>query len=171
MGVSLVNAFVFSFHMPLFFLISGYFFKADASKVWRNSKRLIAAYLWTVVAGIVLSEFRTLAEVLIKGDDPFMLIKNVGEWGVAGLYGSGARADCFGLNLPRIGAVWFLLALMWGGTTLYQQVTGFVAADCGRCATLPCRLALRKNHLAALVHPSGYVCHSLSVHRLQSADV
>lgn len=114
MGVRHVNAFVFSFHMPLFFLISGYFFKSDATKVWRNCKRLLTAYLWTVVAIAALSELFVLADVLFKGGDPFMLVENIGKWALAGLYGSGARVDCLGLHLPPIGAVWFLLALAWG---------------------------------------------------------
>lgn len=114
-GVSQVNAFVFSFHMPLFFLISGYFFKPDRAKVWRNTKKLLLAYCWTVVAVIVLSELITLTEVLTKGEDAFVLIKNPLKWIIAGLYGSGSRTDFLGLVLPSIGAVWFFLALAIGG--------------------------------------------------------
>ena len=114
MGVSQVSAFVYSFHMPLFFLISGYFFKNDSTKVLRNSKRLLTAYCWTVVAVIVLSEVRALAKVLVKGEDVFYLVKVAGKRIVAGLYGSGARHDFLCFDIPHIGAVWFLLALIWG---------------------------------------------------------
>ena len=117
MGVIQVNAFVFSFHMPLFFLISGYFFRNDSTKVWRNTKRLLIAYGWTVIAIIILSEGMALAKVLLKGEDAITLVKVPAKWIVAGLYGSGARADFLGLNLPRIGAIWFLLALAWGGAS------------------------------------------------------
>lgn len=118
MGVVHVNAFVFSFHMPLFFLVSGYFYKADGAKVLRNSGRLLTAYCWTVVAVLVLSEAMTLAQVLHRGDDLIALVNVARKWIVAGLYGSGARVDFFCFRLPAIGAVWFLLAMIWGGWML-----------------------------------------------------
>lgn len=112
------NPFAFSFHMPLFFLISGYFYKNDVAKVLRNTKRLLTAYLWTVLAVIILSEVMPLTKVMLRGDDVISLAKVAGHWALAGLYGSGARGDCLGMHLPAIGAVWFLLALAWGGCFL-----------------------------------------------------
>ena len=172
-GVSQVNAFVFSFHMPLFFLISGYFFKPDRAKVWRNTKKLLLAYCWTVVAVIVLSELITLTEVLTKGEDAFVLIKNPLKWIIAGLYGSGSRTDFLGLVLPSIGAVWFFLALAIGGgyAAHYQQVTARLSANNRLHSPLSHGLALSKAHLAAVFCSSGDVCHAVYVRRLQSLDV
>lgn len=167
MGVSQVNAFVFSFHMPLFFLISGYFFRNDGTKVWRNTKRLLIAYCWTVVAIIVLSEGMALAKVLVKGEDAIMLVKVPARWVVAGLYGSGARADFLGLNLPHIGAIWFLLALAWGGhLAYYQQNTRKMAAIYCLPIGLLGRVAFGKVDMAPLLPPGWHVRNAVHVHRI-----
>lgn len=115
MGVQQVNPIFHSINMPLFLIVSGYFYKADTTKVLRNSKRLLTAYCWTVVAILVLSEVRALAKILLNGDDVITLIKVAGKWILIGLYGSGVRTDFLGLHFPGvIGAMWFLLALIWG---------------------------------------------------------
>lgn len=161
------NPFAFSFHMPLFFLISGYFYKNDAAKVLRNTKRLLTAYLWTVLAVIILSEVMPLAKVALRGDDVISLAKVAGHWALAGLYGSGARGDCLGMHLPAIGAVWFLLALAWGvHPAHYQQITKKFPPTCRLLAGVPRGMALGKMDVAASFHPVGNVRHALLVRRL-----
>lgn len=102
--------FIYSFHMPLFFIISGYFYKKRENKVCIKNilKKLIIPYIITCVAIIVYKVFRLVL------DGNFTEITNtVKVWGLASLYGSGS-GEHFGIS--SIGAIWFLLAL---GTATY----------------------------------------------------
>lgn len=97
--------FIYSFHMPLFFIISGYFFKQRDNKTCIKNilKKLIVPYVITCITIIVYKVFRLLI------DENFVEISNtIKVWGLASLYGSGSR-ECFGIRF--IGAIWFLLAL------------------------------------------------------------
>ena len=100
-----ITNFIFSFHMPLFFLISGYFFKPKEKKQCIKDifKRLIIPYIITCIAIIA---YKILKLVLNKD---FMEIQSTFKiWTIASLYGSGTRED---FNIQPIGAIWFLLAL------------------------------------------------------------
>ena len=102
--------FIYSFHMPLFFIISGYFYKKRENKVCIKNilKKLIIPYIITCVAMIAYKVFRLIL------DGNFTEITNtVKVWGLASLYGSGL-GEHFGIS--SIGAIWFLLAL---GTATY----------------------------------------------------
>lgn len=98
-------AFIYSFHMPLFFLISGYFFKPnDDSKslIRKNARQLIVPYLFTCGCVILIRLCREY--------------KNIGSsfqyWAYASFYGSGGS---YSKPFPiyMIGAIWFLLALFF----------------------------------------------------------
>lgn len=96
----LIN-FIFSFHMPLFFILSGYFFKEkDTSLLIRNGYyHLIRPYLITGVVIILLclveQHYHTAYLKLIA----FLLGSGSGHW--------------FGESVPIIGPIWFLPALFW----------------------------------------------------------
>lgn len=136
LGAPKVTAFVCCHDMPLFFLLSGYFFKNDGAKILRNTKKLLTAYAWTVIAVIVLSEVLPLAKVLLRGEDAFTMVKVAGKWLIAGLYGSGFRGDFLGFRLPSIGAIWFLLALSWGWGGGYSLSTR--CKSCGNSRSSAC---------------------------------
>ena len=93
------------FHMPLFFIISGYFFKYRKMKdcLKNNIKRLIIPYIITSIAVI----FYKVIRLAIKGNFSGAL-KTAKTWILAALYGSG-NFQPFGIQI--IGAIWFLLAL------------------------------------------------------------
>ncbi|OFK23331.1 acyltransferase family protein [Olsenella sp. HMSC062G07] len=104
--------FCFSFHMPLFFIVSGYFCKPsarlDRSFVMRNIKALIIPYGLTCL-------FIALAAAVVGA------ITRVGppmdsaiHWLVSGVWGSGAIMDGMPPSVGLIGAIWFLWALFWG---------------------------------------------------------
>lgn len=100
-----IKNFIFCFHMPLFFLISGYLFKYKENKecLKNIAKKLIIPYIVTCVAVIGYKVFR----VALEGN--FIEIPNIIQtWGLASLYGSGSMQP-FGIRY--IGAIWFLLAL------------------------------------------------------------
>ena len=110
-----IYLFVFTFHVPVFFLIGGYFYCSDRAKLKGRIQRLLKPYLFTVLAVAVLDVVRALIRGLYVGSMPGF--QKIGElifhWILAGLYGSGSRRDFFSFNLPVIGSIWFLLAYVW----------------------------------------------------------
>ena len=109
-----VVAFCFSFHMPLFFILSGYFMHPEKRFRWmKESKQLLCTYVLTalcVLAGVICM-------ATLDREDSAIVFR---QWGMAALYGSG---DISNLTLwqvdLRIGAIWFLLALFWARLLLH----------------------------------------------------
>ena len=100
----LLESFIFVWHMPLFFLVSGYFFKPkpNSEYIRKNARQLILPYLLTSSIMILLTGVKQFAAG--KGDTITMVI--------AALLGNGT------INNPTfseysIGAIWFLLAMFW----------------------------------------------------------
>ena len=102
-----INNFIFSFHMPLFFFISGYFFKyrEDKECLKRNFKKLIIPYIITCLA-IIACE---ISKLVLKGNFTEIL-GTAKKWGMASLYGSGSKQP---FEIRFIGAIWFLWALFF----------------------------------------------------------
>jgi fucose 4-O-acetylase-like acetyltransferase len=104
------NRFVLTFHIPIFFLVSGYFlnrridFKSFTKK---RAKQLLLPYIFTCGCIIIGSSFVKGFGLLGSFSD---LVPNSLDWFYASLYGSGYRSDFFSLNILPIGAIWFLLA-------------------------------------------------------------
>lgn len=118
-----VNNFIYSFHMPLFFLVSGYFFKKTAS--WKlfikDFKRLVLPYLW--VSAIIFIAFMGYD----FHDNSFPLLEKIVY---PLLWGSGGSHDQV-LIFSSIGAItqmWFLLALLWGRAALNHIPSGLGGA-------------------------------------------
>lgn len=111
----LLSRICFSFHMPLFFLVSGYFFrdKAFPEFLFGKAKQLLIPYLICLIGVIGSSVFWNIflqREVSIE--------QSILKWIWAGLYGSGnAYTEPFWIE--SIGAIWFLLALFWALFLLY----------------------------------------------------
>ena len=107
----LVRALIFSFHMPLFFILSGFVFRYSASdreflsRTGRSSRQL----LFPVLAVTFISVFYNirfkpalLSEPLFWRDQLFRLL--IGN----------ARTVTFGsLQIPAVGSLWFLYALLF----------------------------------------------------------
>ena len=99
--------FIYSFHMPLFFIVSGYFYRETRVKdsVSKDFRHLILPYLVTCAAIIlsygVISLYRHENQIT--------------DWIVASLYGSAtlSHVSYYFAKVPRIGAIWFLLAMFW----------------------------------------------------------
>ena len=99
----LLRNFIFSFHVPLLFILSGYFFKPQSVRNIASIglKRLVVPYLVTSLACILICLLAfnpraawqaTIGTIMSNGGTPYEMI---------------------GTNLPMIGAIWFLLALFW----------------------------------------------------------
>ena len=99
----ILRNFIFSFHMPLFFILSGYFYKPKEIKdiVSSNNKHLLKPYLITALVCIVLN--------FTAGGIDKALAKVVGTI----MSNGGWPNELIGANLPYIGPIWFLMALYW----------------------------------------------------------
>lgn len=99
--------FIFSFHMPLFFIVAGYFYhERKITESFRlDVKHLVYPYLLTAVA--IFLTYALCATVKDNIDLKY--------WFVALCYGSGSvqHTSHYLADMPAIGAIWFLLALFW----------------------------------------------------------
>jgi len=106
MNVWKFNKIIYSFHMPLFFLLAGAFVSKKYSNqeyIKRKAKQLIIPYVFTCAILILLS----LIENILKGTFD-NIDADIQKWFLAALYGSG-NIEKYGFT--RIGAIWFLLAM------------------------------------------------------------
>ena len=101
----------FSFHMPLFLIVSGFFTHADArldgAFVRKLARSLLLPYAITCVLVIVLAAVR--AALLEPGE----VLSDVVLFAKASLWGAGGIIDGMPTGFIGIGAIWFLLALFW----------------------------------------------------------
>lgn len=110
MGNAVINNFVFTFHVPIFFLISGYFLKNNTSLkefAAKKYKQLIYPYIITcicIITGVSLSN-------IIRTHSLEYLVGDVKTWFIASVYGSGTIEYSTPFYMKQIGAVWFLAAL------------------------------------------------------------
>ncbi len=98
--------FIFSFHMPLFFIISGYLYNVKDVKVSiiKDAKHLMIPYFVTCGAVVLL----TLTKNIIINDN----FQKVYYYIAATFIGSGSSRSCLWLShVPNIGAIWFFPAL------------------------------------------------------------
>ena len=112
LGESNINRIVFTFHVPIFFLITGYFINSNSSIrnfVKNKVKTLIVPYIITSLVIIIIA---TLQGLLI-GDVKEVFL----EWLYAAIYGAGGDyTEPF--YIKGIGALWFLWATFWGSLFL-----------------------------------------------------
>lgn len=97
----------FTFHMPLFFILSGYFMHPERDFRWRKeSRELIATY--AITASVIIF-INTLSSLVLGGG----LRATFKGWFAAAFYGAGDFGN-YAWPVPfRIGALWFLLGLFW----------------------------------------------------------
>lgn len=115
---------VFPFHMPLFFLISGYFLSIN--RPWkdflqRKKESLLIPYFFT--GYIIIAAAIPIAMILHHS-----VIVEICRWLMGVLYGNGTDMPSIFPNIPTfIGALWFLLALFWA-----SLFTRFIVQYCPR---------------------------------------
>lgn len=103
---------IFAVHVPIFFILSGFLFSQHSWKRTMSglNKNILLPYVATATVVIALS---TLSNHLpnIHG------LRGIGggrESLIASIYGIGTPTNLFGINVPAIGAIWFLLAMYVG---------------------------------------------------------
>ena len=110
LGNNNINRVVFVFHMPIFFLISGYFLSQSGTYkefVTKKFKQCMVPYIATCIAICVLS---VPVSYFLHQD----IMQNLFKWFCGSIYGSGTRPGIFPGIPSFIGALWFLEALFWG---------------------------------------------------------
>ena len=107
-GIPAIVRVVFTFHIPVFFLITGYFMEEEPIPLFlrKKAKTLLFPYLFTCLAVMLLQGFvAAIQNIDVAG--------TLWIWAKAGFYGAGSS-----YHLPEpftaIGAIWFLLATLWG---------------------------------------------------------
>lgn len=100
---------VYTFHMPLFFILGGYFYKPTediCGRCKKDARRLLTPYLFTALLLIIYSFVK---DITFKNSFQHFL-----DTILAAFWGSGGKhSSLIWGNIPSIGAIWFLLALFW----------------------------------------------------------
>jgi len=101
-----VQSAIYTFHVPLFFFVSGYFFKRRGfvSLVSKNFKRLVVPYL---VTSCVVIFYNVLKALSGRGWDGAL------QSLLAMLYCCGESVDYGFFRIPSCGVIWFLPALFF----------------------------------------------------------
>lgn len=123
---------IFTFHMPVFFIISGFLYKPrDPSEiVAKKSKRLLIPYISTcliLLVGEVISLYLRHANV----NEIMFNVKNLL---LAFLYGSGVtppQPELFS-NIWEVGMLWFLLTLLLAELlfSVFMKITKNMKSTC-----------------------------------------
>ncbi len=115
LNVPQINRIVFTFHVPLFFIISGYFFNDQISfgkLLNKKARTLLCPYYltcFTIISAVVI---RSL--IRHKGGT----VNKVKDLLYATLYAAGDKyTEPF--YIASIGAIWFLWAMFWAECMLY----------------------------------------------------
>ena len=118
-GISFISRFVFTFHVPIFLIISGLFFTPREGLIKKRSVQMIKPYLSTAVIIYAVLMCKTLVSLLRSHTDGYAFAVVTRNSVLEILYGSGSRHDFLNFDLPAIGATWFLLAIIWATAILY----------------------------------------------------
>ena len=115
LGNSQINRVVFTFHVPIFFFITGYFMNRKLKTkdfIKDKARTLLIPYVCTCIVIILLDGLKYLLFYGAVDAKKVML-----DWLYASIYGSGGSyTDPF--YIKAIGAIWFLWATFWGSVFL-----------------------------------------------------
>lgn len=105
---------IFSFHMPLFVLLSGYFMKNNMSrdKIIHLGRSYLIPYLITWFLNMLLLSLKDLAAGM---DLLLVLKKDVLNYVASAFFALGSNSAAFRPEwIVKVGVIWFLMALFWG---------------------------------------------------------
>lgn len=107
-----INRFIFSFHIPLFFILSGYLFRRKEIKtvLIKNAYKILIPYYLT---GLFLT-FGRMGRALYYGWSNDRVLSEGWNTMLGVLLGYGADNCKWIFPVWMAGAIWFLLAYFWG---------------------------------------------------------
>lgn len=110
-GYSHINRYIYLFHMPLFFYVSGMFIKGldlnDA--ISKYAKRLLIPYAITSI--LTLLVLLTLAQIICMPVDKIVI-----NWIKRTLFASAQPGSEFLAQFDFVGPIWFLFGMFWSCT-------------------------------------------------------
>ena len=118
-GNPFINRFVFTFHLPVFFIITGYFFNPKTSfkdLVIKRSRGLIIPYFFACAC--ILASYYSISTFILHSDHTNVIlwmkriVKSV-FWGAGDSWEKP-------FEIPGIGAIWFLWATFWACLIFYS---------------------------------------------------
>jgi fucose 4-O-acetylase-like acetyltransferase len=112
-GLPIAGCIVYTFHMPLFFIISGMLFKDSPNVIMKRCKKYLKPYFFTLLILMIFDLLYYFTLNLIH-DIPFKPFSVIMDYIIGAFYGSAGRNDFFYFRPFMIGAMWFFLALLWG---------------------------------------------------------
>ena len=104
------NIFIFSFHMPLFVILSGITYKMPKNKddiknrIKKYVKQLLIPYFFTLLICTIL---------LTLSDNTFSLVNIIKQFSKNLIWGNGCDYKLFGINFIGVSPIWFLIALFF----------------------------------------------------------
>lgn len=112
--------FIYAFHMPIFFILSGYLYhQQDSKKLMKKSfLNLVIPYIATVCLELCIIIFSRIVPNPILAPSRAHSIK---EFAVSVLYAAGADTQIGNHHIQAIGALWFLIAMFFG-IQLFNQI-------------------------------------------------
>lgn len=112
--------FIYAFHMPIFFILSGYLYhQQDSKKLMKKSfLNLIVPYIATVSLELCIIIFNRIAPNPVLAPSRAHSIK---EFMVSIVYAAGADTQIGSHHIQAIGALWFLIAMFFG-IQLFNQI-------------------------------------------------
>lgn len=106
MPYKILHKFIYSFHMPLFFIVAGFFFRPKS--IYKDIQRLFYPYFFLAVVCLLFTWIITMdAPHDYRMEHMKQFVKRV-LWGSGGY----SEAPCYG-KVPDYLPVWFLCALLW----------------------------------------------------------
>ncbi len=119
LGIGSIEKFVFTFHVPIFLIISGLFFTPRDGLIKKRFTQMVKPYLSTGLIMYLIVLCKTLVKLVLHRAK-FYEFTSITLNAILGmLYGSGSRHDFFNFELPVIGALWFFLSIFWATAILY----------------------------------------------------
>lgn len=106
-----LNWFIYSFHMPLFFILSGFFFNVE-KPIAPRVKKLGTPYFITAFAIIMFEILRQCLNYYTSSDKYSPI--EIGKVIAAALFGCAKPVGIGNYLIPGIGPIWFLMALALG---------------------------------------------------------
>ena len=117
LGNAQINRVVFTFHLPIFWLITGYFSRDGETLSVVVKKRFRTLLVPYYTSCIVITTASCIFQIL-KGH-PELIVERLKFWGAATLYAAGdPYTEPF--VIISIGAIWFLWASFWGNIFLHM---------------------------------------------------